>query len=77
MKEIPGKIALYCSNYFFDHSKVRFTAPVVKRESGLQNRLTAAQQHCMILFSEFLFPFFQRFLERDRYPSLKKATVRR
>jgi len=57
--EVSGKIAHCCSKYFFDHSKVRFIARVGKREYGLQNRMTAAPQHRMILFSELLFRVFQ------------------
>jgi hypothetical protein len=59
LMEISGKVALGCSKYFFDHSKARSTARVVKRECGLQNRMTAALQHWMILFSELLFRVFQ------------------
>ena len=57
--EMSGKLVLCCSKYFFDHSKARFTARVVKLEYGLQNRMTAAPQHRMILFSELLFRVFQ------------------
>ena len=59
INEISGKVALRCSKYFFDHSKARFTARVVKRERGPQNRITAALQHHMISRSELLSPFSQ------------------
>jgi len=57
--DISQKVALRRSKYFFDHSKVRFTGREVKPECGLQNRMTAALQHCMILFSELPFPVLQ------------------
>ena len=57
--EISEKVALCCSKYFFDHSKVRFTTNIVNTECTPQNRMTAALQHCMILCSELPFPVFQ------------------
>jgi hypothetical protein len=50
--EISEKVALRRSKYFFDDSKVGFTAPVVKRESGPQNRLTATL-HDFVLRAPF------------------------
>jgi hypothetical protein len=60
--EIFAKVALRRSEYFFDHSQARLTAPIRRRECRPQNRITAALQHCMIFFPKLLFRFFQRAL---------------
>ena len=57
--EIFGKVALRRSKYFFDHSKAPFTAPVRKRACRPQNRMIAALQHWMILFSGLFFRVFR------------------
>jgi len=56
--EIFRKVALRRSEYLFDPSEVRFTAPVVRRECGPQSRMTTALQHCMISFPKLPFRVF-------------------
>jgi len=56
INDISEKVALRCSKDFIDHSKVRFTARVGKREHGPQGRITAALRNRISLCSELLPP---------------------
>lgn len=56
INDISKKVALRYSKDFFDHSQVRFTARIGKRERGQQDHITAALQHRISLCSELLPP---------------------
>ena len=56
INDISKNVVLRCAKDFFDHSQVRLTAHVGKREYGPQDRITEAPQHRISLCSERLPP---------------------